>query len=60
MCLCSAASVESIPCDPTEPASLALAGRFFTTEPPGKPRAMVGCSIKVNSFKVFNNSIYLG
>ena len=23
---------------PTSPASLALAGRFFTTEPPGKPR----------------------
>ena len=24
--------------DPTSPASLALAGRFFITEPPGKPR----------------------
>ena len=46
-------------CDPTEPASLALAGGLFTTEPPGKLRAMVGCSIKVNSFKVFNSSIYL-
>ena len=24
--------------EPTSPGSLALAGRFFTTEPPGKPR----------------------
>jgi len=24
-----------------EPASLALAGRFFTTEPPGKPQKMI-------------------
>ena len=28
---------EDLPNSGTEPASLALPGRFFTTEPPGKP-----------------------
>jgi len=30
-------SLEDLPDPGTEPASPALAGRFFTTEPPGKP-----------------------
>ena len=29
-----------------EPASLALAGRFFTTEPPGKPINSSSCTFK--------------
>ena len=35
-----------------EPASPALAGRFFTTEPPGKP------SLALYSFVKFGNYIY--
>ena len=27
----------------TKPTSLALAGRFFTAEPPGKPQTLISC-----------------
>ena len=30
--------------EPTSPASPALAGRFFTIEPPGKPQKSVNCA----------------
>ena len=40
-----------------EPASLALAGRFFTTEPPGKPIGMFSRTIKNNSVFVFHQKI---
>ena len=33
-------SLGDLPDPGTEPASLALVGRFFTTEPPGKPQTI--------------------
>ena len=37
--------------EPTFPASPALAGRFFTTEPPGKPQNTVYSSITTKCYK---------
>ena len=40
-------SLEDLPHPGTEPESLALAGGFFTTEPPGKPGSLSAVKVKV-------------
>ena len=37
--------------EPASPAAPALAGRFFTTEPPGKPKLYIRTSLKINPKK---------